>query len=80
MLVFTNRLWQIELKNVVLHELGHVLGLGHNDKSRLMSSRYFGDHQHRIDQVTAEMVSHRLAIPLSNLNWFVGPHKSAALY
>ncbi len=68
-LLYTERLQDLELRRVVLHELGHVLGLGHNDRSRLMSARYFGDYQKCVDGVSAEMVSNALRIPLQELNW-----------
>ena len=69
MMIYTERLSQLELKRVVLHEIGHVLHLGHDTKSRLMYPRYFGDYQKCVDEMTAGMVSAVSRIPLQELNW-----------
>jgi hypothetical protein len=69
MMVYTERLSQLDLKRVMLHEIGHVLHLAHDTKSRLMYPRYFGDYQKCVDEVTAGMVSAVSHIPVQELNW-----------
>jgi hypothetical protein len=69
MMVYTERLYHLELKRVMLHEIGHVLHLGHDLNSRLMYPRYFGDYQKCVDEMTAGMVSAVSHIPLEELNW-----------
>ena len=69
MMVYTERLSQLDLKRVMLHEIGHVLHLVHDLHSRLMYPRYFGDYQKCVDEVTAGAVSAVLHIPVQELNW-----------
>jgi hypothetical protein len=48
-IVSTHLLNGVSLENVVLHELGHVLGLNHDPRSRLMSTEYVLDKQGCVD-------------------------------
>ena len=54
---------------IVLHELGHTLGLQHDSRSHLMSAHYWGDDQKCIDLVTVEQLSAILHLPRDELNW-----------
>jgi hypothetical protein len=68
-----NNLKNLSLENVMLHELGHVLGLPHNPRSRLMSTEYVLDQQGCVDKVTVEMLAKLKNILVSELNWCVLP-------
>ncbi len=57
----------------MLHELGHVLGLNHNPRSRLMSTDYVLDKQGCVDKVTVETLATHKQLPLNELNWCVLP-------
>jgi hypothetical protein len=71
--VSSQRLKQLNLENVMLHELGHVLGLTHNPRSRLMSTDYALDRQGCVDKVTVEALATLRQLPLNELNWCVLP-------
>jgi predicted Zn-dependent protease len=71
--VSSPRLKQVNLENVMLHELGHVLGLTHNPRSRLMSTDYALDRQGCVDKVTVEALATLRQLPLNELNWCVLP-------
>jgi hypothetical protein len=68
-----NNLKNLSLENVMLHELGHVLGLPHNPRSRLMSTDYALDRQGCVDKVTVESLATLRQLPLNELNWCVLP-------
>lgn len=64
-----------DLNGVILHELGHVLGAGHDDSrnGHLMASVYKPGNGHCIDQGAVAMVAAAQRLPLQRLNWCVGP-------
>jgi len=62
-----------ELTAVMLHEFGHVLGAGHDDRGHLMASVYDRRNGHCIDRGAAAMVAAAQRIPVSRFNWCVGP-------
>jgi hypothetical protein len=64
---------KFNLENVILHELGHVLGLGHDRRSRLMSMDYVFDHQGCVDKYTVETLATLKHLPVNELNWCVLP-------
>ena len=72
-MVSPHRLDKLSLENVMLHELGHVLGLNHNPRSRLMSTDYVLDKQGCVDKVTVETLATHKQLPLNELNWCVLP-------
>jgi hypothetical protein len=63
----------VSLENIILHELGHVLGLNHDPRSRLMSVEYVLDKQGCVDKVTVETLAKLKNIPVNELNWCVLP-------
>ncbi|MDI1287665.1 MAG: hypothetical protein PSV46_24995 [Reyranella sp.] len=73
--VISDRFGLSDLNGVVLHELGHVLGAGHDDSAsgHLMASVYKAGNGHCIDQGAVAMVANAQRLPLSRLNWCVGP-------
>jgi hypothetical protein len=75
-MVSTHLLKNLSLENVMLHELGHVLGLNHNPRSRLMSTDYVLDQQGCVDKVTVETLATLKHLPLNELNWCVLPARN----
>ena len=55
--VYVDRVRGYDLASVMRHELGHVLGLGHDANGRLMSSHYTASRQQCIDRAAAEAVA-----------------------
>jgi hypothetical protein len=72
-IVSTHLLKEVSLENVMLHELGHVLGLKHDPCSRLMSTEYVLDKQGCVDKVTVETLAKLKNIAVNELNWCVLP-------
>jgi len=68
-IVYVDRLGARDLAGVMRHELGHVLGLGHDTNGRLMSARYTGHHQRCIDRSAAEAIATSRKLPATALNW-----------
>lgn len=64
-----DRIGTRDLRGVMLHELGHVLGLGHDPTGNLMSARYSPTTDQCVDRPTAELIAVRHNVPLAALNW-----------
>jgi hypothetical protein len=62
-----------DLMAVMLHEVGHVLGAGHDPHGHLMAPVYDRDNGHCIDRAAVAMVASAQRLPLNQLNWCVGP-------
>ena len=62
-----------DLTAVLLHELGHVLGAGHDPHGHLMAPVYDRSNGHCIDRGAVAMVASAQHLPLNQLNWCVGP-------
>jgi Matrixin len=62
-----------DLTAVMLHEVGHVLGAGHDPHGHLMAPVYDRDNGHCIDRAAVAMVASAQRLPLNQLNWCVGP-------
>ncbi len=68
-LVYVDRIGTRDLRGIVLHELGHVLGLDHDPQGNLMSARYQPSTEQCIDKPTALMIAARHNLPAAALNW-----------
>jgi hypothetical protein len=71
-LVYADRIGSRDLTGVMMHEFGHVLGLGHDSHGRLMASHYSGNRQACIDLSAAQAVAAQRNLPLDELNWCGG--------
>jgi hypothetical protein len=76
--VYVDRMRGYDLVSVMRHELGHVLGLGHDASGRLMSSRYTANRQQCIDRAAAEAVAANRTLPPAALNWCEEAHVAGA--
>ena len=70
--VHVDRLGNRDLGAVMRHEIGHVLGLGHEPGSRLMSTHYVGDNQQCVDRGTIAVLAANRKRPMSSFNWCDG--------
>jgi len=77
-IVYVDRVRGYDLASVMRHELGHVLGLGHDASGRLMSSRYTANRQQCIDRAAAEAVAANRTLPPAALNWCEEAHVAGA--
>jgi hypothetical protein len=77
-IVYVDRLNGRDLTSVMRHELGHVLGLGHDPHSRLMSIRYAANNQQCIDRAAAEAIAANRTLPPAELNWCEESHAVSA--
>ena len=71
--VIADRFAVRDLTAVMLHEVGHVLGAGHDPHGHLMAPVYDRNNGHCIDRAAAGMVASAQRLPLNQLNWCVGP-------
>jgi hypothetical protein len=71
--VISDRFGTRDLTAVMLHELGHVLGAGHDPHGHLMAPVYDRSNGHCIDRGAVAMVAQAQHLPLNQLNWCVGP-------
>ena len=71
--VIADRFSTPDLTAVVLHEVGHALGAGHDPRGRLMAPVYDRNNGHCIDRGAVAMVASAQRLPLDRLNWCVGP-------
>jgi hypothetical protein len=79
MVVYVERIGRRDLGGVVMHELGHVLGLGHNPQGGLMAAHYHPTSQQCVDRATVEAVAARRGLPLAQLNWCEDGQVASAL-
>jgi hypothetical protein len=70
-IVYLDRLGTRDLGSVVMHELGHVLGVGHGEKG-LMAAHYHPTDQQCVDKTTVAAVADRRRLPVDQLNWCEG--------
>jgi hypothetical protein len=69
MVIYVERIGRRDLGGVVMHELGHVLGLGHSTRGGLMAAHYHATSQQCVDRATVEAVAAKRGLPLARLNW-----------
>ena len=69
MVIYVERIGRRDLGGVVMHELGHVLSLGHSTKGGLMAAHYHATSQQCVDRTTIEAVAAKRGLPLAQLNW-----------
>ncbi len=68
-LVFADKIGNRDLGGIMLHELGHVLGLGHDNAGRLMAPTYSASAQQCIDRGAVQAVAQIKGLAFENLNW-----------
>jgi hypothetical protein len=69
MAIYVDRIGRRDLGGVAMHELGHVLGLGHSGKGGLMAAQYHPTSQRCVDRATIEAVAAKYALQSMRLNW-----------
>jgi hypothetical protein len=70
--VISDRIGRRDLTGVIMHEFGHVLGAGH-DGTGLMAPVYSASMGRCIDRAAVALVASVHRLPLSRLNWCIGP-------
>ena len=74
MIVYVDRIGTRDLGSVVMHELGHVLGVGHGEKG-LMAAHYHPADQQCVDKATITAVAAKRRLAVDQLNWCeTSPH------
>jgi hypothetical protein len=68
--VVSDRFSPRDLEGVMLHELGHVLGAGHDPHGLLMAPVYDRGNQ-CVDRAAIAMVADAQNLPLNQLNWCI---------
>jgi matrixin len=71
--VIADRFSTRDLTAVMLHEVGHTLGAGHDPHGHLMAPVYDRNNGHCIDRGAVAMVASAQRLPINQLNWCVGP-------
>lgn len=69
MTVYLDRLGKRDLGGVVMHELGHALGLGHDGSGGLMAARYHPAAQQCVDKSAVQALAARRGLQVEQLNW-----------
>lgn len=69
MVIYVDRIGTRDLRGIVLHELGHVLGLDHDPRANLMSMRYVPSAEQCVDEQTMQRIAAARHLPLASLNW-----------
>jgi hypothetical protein len=69
MLVMLDRLGTRDLASVMRHELGHVLGLGHDAHGGVMAAIYSPHDQGCIDKRAVQAIAAGRHLPVDELNW-----------
>jgi hypothetical protein len=61
-----------DLGSVMRHELGHVMGLGHDPKGHLMAPHYSDRDQQCVDKAASDAIAVARRLPAAALNWCNG--------
>lgn len=77
--VISDRIGQRDLTGVMMHEFGHVLGAGHDERSGLMAPVYTSAMGRCIDRESVWLVAQAQRLPLNRMNWCVGPADSSRM-
>jgi hypothetical protein len=64
-----NYMRRIDLYAVILHEVGHVLDVDHDEGGALMAARYIPRVQQCIDEKTARVVAAKHGLSADNMVW-----------
>ena len=63
----------LSLRDVMMRELGHVVGLRHDANGDLLARDYLAGDRSCIDKETAQEVARLYAVPVEALNWCGSP-------
>ncbi len=69
MIVYGDRIARYDLRRIMLHEVGHLLGLEHDDASNLMFPRYFHSRQGCVDRATVQKLASQRHWLVDEMNW-----------
>ena len=67
--VFSDRVGSRDLNGIMLHEMGHALGLDHDAKGLLMHAHYASHKQQCIDRSAVHALAIQRRLPFDDLNW-----------
>jgi hypothetical protein len=68
MIVYLDRIGTRDLGSVIMHKLGHVLGVGHGEKG-LMAAHYHPADQQCVDKATITALAAKRRLAVNQLNW-----------
>lgn len=68
-LVWADRIGNRDLNGILLHEMGHALGLGHDSRGQLMSAHYGASKQQCVDRAAVHALAAQRRLPFDELNW-----------
>ncbi|HYC64550.1 MAG TPA: matrixin family metalloprotease [Reyranellaceae bacterium] len=74
-LVFADRVGNRDLNGILLHEMGHALGLGHDERGRLMAAHYGRHKQQCVDRAAVQALAAQRRLPFEELNWCGKAHE-----
>lgn len=59
----------LTLRDVMMRELGHLVGLRHDTHGEMLAADYLAGDRSCVDRRTAQEVAQALAVPVEALNW-----------
>lgn len=63
------RQYSLSLRDVMMRELGHLVGLRHHEHGELLAENYAPGDLGCVNQATAAAVAALLSVPVTTLNW-----------